>query len=215
VLRSLPARHLPGGPVDVSVAQYVLDARAFLGDPLQFSGGTAWSARAIGNLHRPYFPDGIEATRPGPFSTPIERWSPFNVGFQLDLVYNQFLRGALGDTSVGCASRLPLGVIPPVPEFPLPRLRNGAQIFPGGVPIYRGNQLAGGIGVSGDGVDQDDMIAFLGLANAGRAANGAFGNAPPAMRADTLTPQGVRLRYVQCPQSPFNGSTEQNVCAGL
>jgi hypothetical protein len=26
---------------------------------------------------------------------------------------------------------------------------------------------------------------------------------------------GTRLRYVQCPQAPFNGSTEQNVCAGL
>ena len=38
---------------------------------------------------------------------------------------------------------------------------------------------------------------------------------PAAMRADTLTPQGTRLRYVQCPQSPFNDSTDQNVCAGL
>jgi hypothetical protein len=37
------------------------------------------------------------------------------------------------------------------------------------------------------------------------------------MRNDNLVPQGTgtRLRYVQCPQSPFNGSTEQNVCAGL
>jgi hypothetical protein len=35
------------------------------------------------------------------------------------------------------------------------------------------------------------------------------------MRSDTLTPMGVRLRYVQCPQAPFNGSDEQNACAGL
>jgi hypothetical protein len=35
------------------------------------------------------------------------------------------------------------------------------------------------------------------------------------MRADTLAPQGVRLRYAQCPQSPFNGSSEQNACSGL
>ena len=39
------------------------------------------------------------------------------------------------------------------------RLPNGIQIFPGSVPIYRGNTLVGGIGVSGDGVDQDDMVA--------------------------------------------------------
>jgi hypothetical protein len=75
--------------------------------------------------------------------------------------------------------------------------------------------LLGAIGVSGDGVDQDDMIAFLGLANAGRRLNTGLGNAPAAMRVDNLTPMGTRLRYVQCPQSPFNGSTEQNVCAGL
>jgi hypothetical protein len=82
------------------------------------------------------------------------------------------------------------------------------------VPIYRNGALAGAVGISGDGVDQDDMIAFLGLANAGaRLANGV-GNAPAAMRADQLTPLGTRLRYVQCPQSPFNGSDEQNVCAG-
>jgi hypothetical protein len=68
--------------------------------------------------------------------------------------------------------------------------------------------------VSGDGVDQDDMISFLGLHEAGLALGGALGNAPPAMRADTLTPFGVRLRYVQCPQAPYHSSSEQNVCEG-
>jgi len=58
------------------------------------------------------------------------------------------------------------------------------------------------------------MIAFLGVDAAGRAMNGAFGNAPPAMRADNLTPKGVRLRYVQCPQAPFLNSSVDNVCAG-
>ena len=43
--------------------------------------------------------------------------------------------------------------------------------LPGGVPIYRGDQLIGGIGVSGDGVDQDDMIGFLGLAQSGLAGS--------------------------------------------
>jgi hypothetical protein len=59
------------------------------------------------------------------------------------------------------------------------------------------------------------MVAFLGLANAAAALGTGLGNAPGAMRADQLSPQGTELRYVQCPQSPFNGSTEQNVCAGL
>ena len=92
----------------------------------------------------------------------------------------------------------------------IPALANGTQIFPGSVPIYRGSQLIGGIGVSGDGVDQDDMIAFLAIHEA--AQNGSFSNAAPAMRADTLVPQGTRLRYVNCPVTPYLNSDEQNVC---
>jgi hypothetical protein len=68
--------------------------------------------------------------------------------------------------------------------------------------------------VSGDGVDQDDMIAFLGVHEAAQALGG-FGNAGPAMRADTLTPQGVRLRYVNCPVTPYLNSDQQHVCDGL
>jgi hypothetical protein len=93
-------------------------------------------------------------------------------------------------------------------------MANGLQIFPGTVPIYRGGTLIGAIGVSGDGVDQDDMIAFLGLQNASQALGGSINQAPATRRADTLTPQGVRLLYVQCPQSPFLNSDQENVCDG-
>jgi hypothetical protein len=98
-----------------------------------------------------------------------------------------------------------------------PRLANGLQIFPGAVPVYRGSQLVGAIGVSGDGIDQDDMIAFLGTHNAGVRAGG-FGNADPAKRSDQIVVQisgaSVRLRWLACPFAPFLGTTEQNVCQG-
>jgi len=180
----------------------IIAASAFVGSG-HFDGSTAWSARAVGNLHRPFFPDGIDNALSGPLSTPIMDWSPFSVGFQLELVIGQLVNGLNNDPGKGCVGAN------------LPAIANGIQIFPGGVPIYRGNRPVGAIGVSGDGVDQDDMIAFLGLANAGRRLGTGIGNAPPEMRADQLAPQGTRLRYVQCPQSPFNGSDEQNVCAGL
>ena len=51
-----------------------------------------------------------------------------------------------------------------------PPPQNGLQIFAGGVPIFRGQTVVGAIGVSGDGIDQDDMVAFLGLDRAARAA---------------------------------------------
>ena len=96
-------------------------------------------------------------------------------------------------------------------------MQNGIQIFPGSVPIYRGNVLIGAIGVSGDGIDQDDMIGFLGIANAA-ARVGGIDNAPLAIRADTIVAPvgaGVRLRYVNCPFAPFLDTAAQNVCQGL
>ena len=93
------------------------------------------------------------------------------------------------------------------------RLANGIQIFPGSVPIYRNDVLIGAIGVSGDGIDQDDMISFLGLAGAGGIAN-----APAAIRSDrivvSVAGNGVRLRYVGCPFAPFLDTADQNACAG-
>ena len=101
----------------------------------------------------------------------------------------------------------------------LHNLKNGLQIFPGGFPLYRVSgstaQLVGAVGVSGDGVDQDDMVAFLGIANASRILGTGLGHAPTNMRADSLALPGGQLRYVQCPQAPFNNSDAQNVCAGL
>jgi Haem-degrading len=43
-------------------------------------------------------------------------------------------------------------------------LKNGMTIFPGGEPLYINNVLVGAIGVSGDGVDQDDIISYAGTA---------------------------------------------------
>ncbi len=39
-------------------------------------------------------------------------------------------------------------------------LRNGIITFPGGVPLYVGGELVGGVGVSGDAVDQDEAVAL-------------------------------------------------------
>lgn len=203
-LAALPPASYLVPPATSSIAAYAAAMKSFLNDPTALANGIAYSNRAIGNLARPFFPDGITGTANGPLSKPYANWSPFNDGLQLDLIINKLVASlAAGDNGTGCTGNT--------------RLKNGIQIFPGSMPIYRGNQLVGAIGVSGDGIDQDDMVAFLGLANAGKILNTGIANAPPAIRADNLAPQGegTRLRYVNCPQSPFNDSTEQNVCAGL
>ena len=202
------------------VARYATSARNFIGGNA-LADGIAFSARGFGNLHRPFYPDGIVSYGEGPFSTPYRVWSPFNVGFQLDLVLADIvtrLDGSLPSVA-GCAAGQAVDGTLPANAPTLPRsgaggptrLANGAQIFAGGVPIYRGNVLVGAIGVSGDGIDQDDMVSFLGLANG--ASNG-LGNAPDGIRIETKLIRGVAPRYVSCPFKPFNYSNIQLPCRG-
>jgi uncharacterized protein GlcG (DUF336 family) len=193
----------------VTIGDYVDAAQLFIG-PQALTDGTAFSDRAGGNLSRPFYPDGIIGNPHGPFSKPYEsEWSVFSSGLQLDLAFNNIIAhiafvAGLSNTDVG----------PNCVQSAQPRVANGIQIFPGSVPVYRGNILIGGIGVSGDGIEQDDMISFLGVHEAGEALGGGINNAPSAIRADRLTPGGVRLRYIQCPQTPFINSDAQHVCAG-
>jgi uncharacterized protein GlcG (DUF336 family) len=200
------------------VLNMVLAAQTFFNDPSVFTGKTAFGDRTVGNIHRPYFPDGEVGRTKGPFSRSIEGFNPFSTGLQSTLISANVLAHALfvlrrnaTDTPQRCTQ------IPDIVAGFNP-VQNGIQIFPGSVPIYRGSTLIGAIGVSGDGIDQDDMISFLGVSNAG-AKLGGFGNADPAMRSDQIVigladGASVRLRYVSCPFAPFLDTSEQNVCQG-
>lgn len=152
----------------------------YLSGEVPLDGSVAYTTRAVGFLAQPYFPPGIRATDPGPFSVPIAEWSPFNTGLQLDLVQDA-LESALA------------GVVPLRCSAAIPRLPNGITLFPGGVPLYKDGRLAGAVGISGDGVDQDDLIA---------AAGSAGFEAPSERRCDQRSVRGVRLPYVKFPRHP-------------
>jgi len=71
--------------------------------------------------------------------------------------------------------------------------QSGVVFFPGSVPLYLNGVLVGGLGVSGDGVDQDDYVA----------AGGAVGyDAPLTIRADQISIDGVTLPYQLFPRNP-------------
>ncbi len=220
-----------------SGSSYVQAARTFV-SPDALTGQNAFSDRGNGNLSRPFYPDGInerrngDATTNGPFSRPFnsadttQNWSPFSTGFQFDLVGPNILQhvlytlGLTPDSAVGCSTFAGSNLLPPRNPFAFPRaaLANGAQIFAGSVPIYRNGVLIGGLGVSGDGIDQDDMISSLGLRRAGLFLKNGLGHAPEEIRSDQVVPvggDGSRLRYVSCPFTPFIDSTIQNACETL
>ncbi|MFC3712519.1 heme-binding protein [Sphingoaurantiacus capsulatus] len=203
---------------DANVSAFVARTRTFLNDPAALTGQKAITARAIGNLARPYFPDG-ELGRPnGPLSRPIANWSPLSTGLQSALVFDNLAQHVGHVVSGGTSPDTPAAcTFLPAPSAAGPRLRNGIQIFPGAVPVYRGTTLVGAIGVSGDGIDQDDMISFLGTHNAG-VGGANVRNADPVSRSDTIVvdvnPGTARLRYVGCPFAPFLDSADQSACNG-
>lgn len=167
---------------------YVTRATA---DAVALNGSVAFSDRAIGFLHRPFFPDGINNTMAGPFSTPLADWSPFNVGLQLDISSAVVISPP---PPICRMSRMKRTMMAPCPCTAIPELKNGLQIFAGGLPIYRGSTLIGAVGVSGDGIDQDDLIA----------AGGANIFAPPdAIRSDKFFVRSVRLPFLKFPARPF------------
>jgi uncharacterized protein GlcG (DUF336 family) len=67
--------------------------------------------------------------------------------------------------------------------------------FPGSLPLYKSGALVGGLGISGDGVDQDDYVTA-------QAAQGF--EAPNSIRADQIFVSGVRLPYLKFPRNPTN-----------
>ena len=132
------------------------------------STSLALSTRSVGFLAQQFYPPGLDVQDPGPY-------------YGLQEQFSGFVRSAL-----------PQFVLNPG-FMPDPRFPNGITIFPGGFPLYRNGQLIGAIGISGDGVDQDDIV-------------GASGThdflAPYAIRADQFLYLGARLPYAKFPRDP-------------
>jgi uncharacterized protein GlcG (DUF336 family) len=137
--------------------------------------GKALSTRAIGFLAESLYPPGIQNKPPGPLLELQENFSLLPIGV------TNILNGVF------------FTVANPPLSAPDPNLPNGITIFPGGFPLYRNGVLIGAIGVSGDGVDQDDLIAASGTANF---------LAPKAIRADQIIYRGTRLPYAKFPRNP-------------
>jgi uncharacterized protein GlcG (DUF336 family) len=71
--------------------------------------------------------------------------------------------------------------------------QNGIVFFAGSTPLYRGTTLVGGLGVSGDGIEQDDYVTYFGA--------GPF-LPPQNIWADRLVLDGARLPMFKFPRHP-------------
>jgi len=149
----------------------------------------ALSSRSVGFLAQGTYPPGIDGTAFGPYGPPTYGGS--NPNFLLGpsptnpLFFPPY--GIQTVVSINPASATPIGLTP-INAF----LPNGITVFPGGFPLYRNGVLIGAVGVSGDGVDQDDLISA--------SATVGF-EAPDYIRADEFAYRGARLPYAKFPQN--------------
>jgi uncharacterized protein GlcG (DUF336 family) len=130
--------------------------------------GTAVTNRTVGFGAQPFFPSGISNTPPGPFYA---------------LYAFDSATDASGDPINACTQG----------HQPANLNQSGIVFFPGSAPLYQNGVMVGGLGVSGDGVDQDDYVTSGG-------AQGYF--AADSIRADQLLIRGVRLPYWKFPRDP-------------
>jgi uncharacterized protein GlcG (DUF336 family) len=149
--------------------------------------GTALTNRTFRYLALSHLPEGIDFAPPGPFSIlndgGTDPTTGLNIGAPLP---------ASAFTSVMGHDVFNPGTNFHDPTNPLNQ--NGIVFFPGAVPLYKNGQLVGGLGVSGDGVDQDDVATF--------AASNGFGVPLTIPRADQTYYKGIRLPYQKFNRNP-------------
>jgi uncharacterized protein GlcG (DUF336 family) len=155
--------------------------------------GTATTNRTFRYLALPNFPEGISDDGPGPFSILNDGQADLKTGLNIGpaLPASAFTSVAGHDAFF------------PGTDFHDPRAAtgnaNGIVFFPGSAPLYKDADRSGvkrmvaGLGVSGDGVDQDDVVSV----------GGAVGYEPATpITADEYMVRGVRLPYQKFPRNP-------------
>lgn len=151
--------------------------------------GVAFTARTFRYLTLTHFPEGIPTMPPAIWSSlndpTVDRNTALNIGPQLPASAYPSMESFIAFN--------------PTANFHSPFFKgnqSGTVLFPGSASLYVGpwaNSMIGGYGVSGDGVNQDDVVTSAGI----------VGFTPSnALRIDALMFGGVRLPYLKYDRNP-------------
>lgn len=161
--------------IDVAVAKARNVIWFSSGHDLPVPANTAITNRTLNFGAQPFYPPGIDS---GAFN-PTPKQGPW--------YQSLFVKDLLAPCTQGSQLTNPN--------------QNGIVFFAGASPLYAGTALTGGLGVSGDGIEQDDYVTVLGA--------GPF-LPPESIRADRVNVDGARLPMFKFPRQP-EGVTE---CGG-
>ncbi len=155
---------------------------------------TAFTNRTFRFLAEPRYPAGVEGSDPPSFSTLNQAKNPEINPRTAENNGPPVAAAAMNDTVLG------FDAFNPGRNFQDASTslthQNGIVFFPGSTPLYRNGQLIGGLGVSGDGVDQDDVVTFLAAQTFLPRQNGITS-------ADDVAVDGVRLPFIKFNRVPF------------
>lgn len=161
------------------------------------AAGTSFTSRTFRFLAEPRFPAGVDDSRPPQFSILNDAEA---AGINPETGEN--IAGAPIATPSDFTSVMGHDVFNVGTNFhdtsSSPENQNGIIFFPGSSSLYKNGKMVGGLGVSGDGVNQDDVVTVL-------AANGFLpgDSTPGAPPVDYATVDGVRLPYFNYTRNPF------------
>jgi uncharacterized protein GlcG (DUF336 family) len=150
--------------------------------------GVAFTNRTFRYLSLPHFPEGIDPRGPGPFSILNDGGVDPNTGLTVGppKPSSSFVSVQGHDAFFpGTNFRDPVN----------PQFQNGIVFFPGSSGLYKNGAFIGGFGISGDGVDQDDVVTAAGAMGFEPSGNGVS-------RADQVALGGVRLPYQKFNRQP-------------
>ncbi len=185
---------MPDAPVfSINVAVSKARNVAYYNDPAQLLApdrlpgiplGTALTARTFRYLALPRYPESFEGNPPGIWSTltqaGVDPKTGLNVGAPVP---------ASAFTSI-----LGFDAFHPNTNFhKFGANASGVVFFPGSSGVYVNGKLVGGFGVSGDGVDEDDVVTSGGILGFG---------APDFIQSDKYFFRGVRLPYFKFNRNP-------------
>jgi uncharacterized protein GlcG (DUF336 family) len=185
---------MPDAPMfSINVAVAKARDAAYYDDPAQLlavdclaglPAGTSLTARTFRYLALPRFPEGINPAPPGPWSIlmdpGVNRLNGLNTGVPQPI---SAFTSVLGFDSFH----------PNTTFHKFGANSSGVVFFPGSSAVYVNGKIVGGFGVSGDGVDEDDVVTSGGIAGFGPPTN---------IQVDQFFFNGVRLPYQKFNRNP-------------
>lgn len=155
---------------------------------------TAFTNRTFRFLAEPRFPSGVDDSKPPQFSILNDA-----IAAGIDPTTGENITPGTPAAASAFTTVMGHDVFNPGTNFHDPTdtdNQNGVVFFPGSMPLYKNGVLVGGLGVSGDGVNQDDLVTFL-------AAQGFLPDGVIIKTADETTVNNVRLPFENFGRNPF------------